>query len=171
MRFVVAATVDRDPAELMPILQGRGVSSQVGIDPWPRGVELSGDGDLVTVERVLRAAAEWAGPGVRLITLRIEGEEVDLLYSLPGADFEAALAALPADVDAVRRHRDEWGRSWFRGRWTDWEEEDRITEEQIRPVPPRPGRSWSSWIGRNTADGRRFTATWSAGRAARTWCS
>ena len=44
---------------------------------------------------VLRAAAEWAGPTVRSITLRVEGEEVDLLYCLPPADFESALAALP----------------------------------------------------------------------------
>lgn len=134
MRFVVTATVDRDPGELEPILRERGLPGRVGIETWSRGVELSGDGDLATVERVLRAAAEWAGGTVRTITLRIEGTEVDLLYCLPRADFEAALAALPDDLDSVRRERDEWGRSWSGGRWTD-SETGRATDE-VHPTAP-----------------------------------
>ena len=134
MRFVVAATADRDPAELEPILHRRGVPGQVRLEPWRRGVELSGDGDMATVGCVLRAASEWAGPTVRSITLRVEGEEVDLLYCLPPADFESALAALPDDLDSVRQERDEWGRSWCHGRWTD-SEAGRAGGE-VHPEPP-----------------------------------
>ncbi|MBO0745996.1 MAG: hypothetical protein J2P43_13325 [Candidatus Dormibacteraeota bacterium] len=132
MKFAVEAASDANPAELKRILEERGVSDAVQIEPWCRGIELSGDGDLPTAERTLRAAAEWAGPGATLVTLRIEREEVDLLYLLPCADFEAALAALPADVESFQPRRDDWLRNWFRGRWTGMEEEYRLTAEELR---------------------------------------
>lgn len=135
MKFAVEAASEADLAELTPILARRGVSGEVQIEPWCRGVELSGDGDLSTAQRTLRAAAEWAGPAANLVALRIEGEEVDLLYSLPCADLEAALAALPADVESFREDRDDWSRTWFRGRWTGLQEEYRLSEEEIRAEP------------------------------------
>lgn len=99
------------------------------------GVGLPGNGDLPTAQRTLRAAVEWAGSRANLFSLRIEGEEVDLLYSLPGAEFEAALTALPADVESFRPGRDDWSRNWFRGRWTGTQEEYRLTQEELRAAP------------------------------------
>ena len=135
MKFAVEAASNADPARLQSILERRGVSGEVQVEPWARGVELSGSGDLPTAERTLRAAVEWAGPATNLVSLRIECKEVDLLYSLPRADFEAALAALPADVESFRQERDDWTRNWFRGRWTGVQEEYRLTEEEVRGAP------------------------------------
>lgn len=135
MRFAVEAASTADPARLKAILEERGVRGQVQIEPWCRGIELSGEGDLPAAERTLRAAVEWAGPRANLVSLRIEGEEADLLYSLPRADLEAALTALPADVESFRPERDDGFRNWFRGRWTGMEEEFRLTEEELRAAP------------------------------------
>lgn len=99
----------------------------------PHGDETPGEGGFESAERALRAAVASAGGDLTLVALRIVGEEEDLLYQVPvRRDFEAALAALPADVEAFRPDVDDGFRNWFRGRWTGMAEEWELTEEEIR---------------------------------------
>lgn len=97
--------------------------------------EIAGEGDTNTVVDALQEAASSAAAGAKLISVRVEGDEEDLLYSLPADGVEAALAALPADVDAFRPGHDEGFRNWFRGRWVGMDEELHLTEEEIRATP------------------------------------
>ena len=134
MKFVVETSSDANPAELESILEKRGLSGEVQVEIQERWVELAGDSDLAAAERVLRAAFDWIGVEA-WISLRIELDEDDLLYSLAPEYLEPALAALPGDVSSFRPGRDDGFRNWFRGRWMGMDDEVGLTMDELSTVP------------------------------------